>query len=533
MKNHLRLKIIKQNNFKIYFCKFIRLKNKVKNNKKGILKLKNRIIFFLFFFQLNFKTFSLKFENNKTLNVISNFILFFSELKSFNFLYSNLNDFFFFMHNSNSTFINFLLLNKKTPQESSLTRLLNFRNHTKSANFSFELTPFFKKTKIVAIFKLKGLIFLAKYFFFGKRYNWTISSKFKNNLVNFLLRSKKRVGVNIYQSVQDSAGYTNDEFLFTNNYFFKPKSIKIPKVGAYSTSRRVDNSIYKIPARTPVRPRMVDSPNFFLNKKFVNLNALNLTLNFFFKPIIFKYFYIFFKQSTKNFFSSKFLFNMAPRYFFLMKEKISTSNVFPTDDFSFYIKRYFLYITNFNKFNYQLILPFQISIIKFMQFCTGKKILFKVYPYLYNVLTSEEQIRCSLWSQKIKYYRKVLGPKLFLKESLQIIYLCLKHKDIHLFSNWTTAMFYKISFWKYKTFLRYLKYVLRYFFLGIYRKIEFKGIKFQLKGKISVAGNSRTRTSYHYVGFTSHSTFNNKILHKLNLVRTFTGVLGFKIWFVF
>ena len=37
-------------------------------------------------------------------------------------------------------------------------------------------------------------------------------------------------------------------------------------------------------------------------------------------------------------------------------------------------------------------------------------------------------------------------------------------------------------------------------------------IKFQLKGKISVAGNARTRTVFHNVGFTSHTTFNNKIL---------------------
>lgn len=243
------------------------------------------------------------------------------------------------------------------------------------------------------------------------------------------------MGANVYQSVQDSAGYTNEEFLFVNNYFFKPRSSKIPKLAAYSSSRRATVLSHKSIARKSAYSGAFGPFNFFLNKKFINLNALHLVLSFFFKPVIFKYFYIFFKRSIKNFFTSKFLFNLTPRYFSLIKDKIQTSNVFPTDDFSFFVKRYFLYITNFNKFNYQLMLPFQMSIIKFMQFCTGKKILFKTYPYLYNMLTAEEQIRCALWSQKIKYYRKILGPKLFLKESLQIIYLCLKHKDIHLFSN--------------------------------------------------------------------------------------------------
>jgi ribosomal protein S3 len=55
-----------------------------------------------------------------------------------------------------------------------------------------------------------------------------------------------------------------------------------------------------------------------------------------------------------------------------------------------------------------------------------------------------------------------------------------------------------------------------------------KGLKFQLKGKISVAGNARTRTITNKIGASSHATFNNKILSNLNLIKTFTGVLGFK-----
>jgi ribosomal protein S3 len=60
-----------------------------------------------------------------------------------------------------------------------------------------------------------------------------------------------------------------------------------------------------------------------------------------------------------------------------------------------------------------------------------------------------------------------------------------------------------------------------------------KGIKFQLKGKISVAGNARTRTVLMSVGYTSHSSFSNKILYNLNLIPTFTGVLGLRLWLVF
>jgi hypothetical protein len=173
------------------------------------------------------------------------------------------------------------------------------------------------------------------------------------------------------------------------------------------------------------------------------------------------------------------------------------------------------------------------TLIKFLEFVCGLKIYLKFFTFLANTLNFGEKAQCLLWSQKVKHFRKVLGPRLFLNESLQIMYLSLKLKDPHLMSNWMVTTMQKVSFWKHKTFLRYIKYVMRYFFWVIFREINMKGIKFQLKGKISVAGNARTRTVLHTVGFTSHSTLHNKILYNLNLIRTFTGVLGLKLWIVF
>lgn len=80
---------------------------------------------------------------------------------------------------------------------------------------------------------------------------------------------------------------------------------------------------------------------------------------------------------------------------------------------------------------------------------------------------------------------------------------------------------------------RYIYYVLRYFFQPFLREMRVKGLKFQLKGKVSVAGNARTRTIRNRVGNLSHATFDNKVLTHLNLIRTFTGVIGFKLWLTF
>jgi hypothetical protein len=58
-------------------------------------------------------------------------------------------------------------------------------------------------------------------------------------------------------------------------------------------------------------------------------------------------------------------------------------------------------------------------------------------------------------------------------------------------------------------------------------------VKLSLKGKISVAGNARTRTLFLRVGDTSHSKMDNKVAYDLSLVNTFTGVLGFKLFFYY
>jgi ribosomal protein S3 len=74
---------------------------------------------------------------------------------------------------------------------------------------------------------------------------------------------------------------------------------------------------------------------------------------------------------------------------------------------------------------------------------------------------------------------------------------------------------------------------MRYLFWTHFADLGFKGLKLRLKGKISVAGNARTRTLRYAIGETSYSTFNNKVVSDFSTINTFTGVLGFRIWFFF
>jgi ribosomal protein S3 len=67
------------------------------------------------------------------------------------------------------------------------------------------------------------------------------------------------------------------------------------------------------------------------------------------------------------------------------------------------------------------------------------------------------------------------------------------------------------------------------YYSHVFSELNIKGLKIKLKGKISVAGNSRKRTILYRIGQTSHSTVKLKVLHQSEIITTFTGVMGFQV----
>ena len=64
----------------------------------------------------------------------------------------------------------------------------------------------------------------------------------------------------------------------------------------------------------------------------------------------------------------------------------------------------------------------------------------------------------------------------------------------------------------------------------MFDEIGVKGFKVRLKGKISVAGNSRKRSILYRIGKPSHTTVGLKVAHTMDTITTFTGVMGFQLW---
>lgn len=265
--------------------------------------------------------------------------------------------------------------------------------------------------------------------------------------------------------------------------------------------------------------------NFFLNKNPLKFLMYYKFLNLFFPQektfnLLKKNLTGIFTTHSKFFFESRFL-------------KLTPNTLIPSFYFSHVVKKKLMNITKKNTFHINILFWYHSMLIKFLENISGLKIQLLFNPFLENSLSFFDLAKINLWADRVFDFRRLLGPKIFIKESFKIFFLSMKIKDPSLLSSWIRQMLKRISFWKYRVLFRYIKYIVKNLFSTVFSYLQFKGFKLKLKGKISVGGNSRARTLMYRIGQTGQSTLSNKIVHDINYVYTFTGVMGFQIWFYF
>jgi len=262
---------------------------------------------------------------------------------------------------------------------------------------------------------------------------------------------------------------------------------------------------------------------------FNNTKLLTYTFG---NSLLFKYLYTLpYNASKIN--SSALLMNLNNTLFSTTGSLFTKSNVVTFHTFEYNLRRRVLKAFTYDTFSPNVTMWYYHTIIRFIENCTGKKAFLKFNPFIENSLTFNDLSRCYIWARRVVRFQRVLGPRLFLRESLKIINVAIRYRDPTFLANWIRAMLKKTNFYKYKPLFRYLKYVFTHLFQGYFQELGFKGIKLKLKGKICVAGNARTRTLFYRIGVTTHSTFDNRVVYDLSYVNTFTGVLGFQLWFYY
>ena len=206
------------------------------------------------------------------------------------------------------------------------------------------------------------------------------------------------------------------------------------------------------------------------------------------------------------------------------------SNVLPTKTFNKVLVKQLSSLYSMNKIREDIIPFYYHTLIRFIEHCSGKKILFQFYPFIHQNITYDFIVRYKSWIPRMGSYERRLGHKFFFEEALHIMHLSFTLRDAVLFSNWMKSMILRISFWKTRSIFRFLRYLYLLYFTPTFSELKIRGLKIKLKGKISAAGNSRKRTILYRTGETSHSTVDLRVSYHNQVINTFTGVMGFQVW---
>ena len=222
------------------------------------------------------------------------------------------------------------------------------------------------------------------------------------------------------------------------------------------------------------------------------------------------------RDYTKFFFGARF-------------NQVFKSNVVGLSTYPSIIRRRLIKVFRSRKFDTKVMLWNYNLLGRFMEHCTWHKVYLKLNPLVDKSLRSYDQALARMWYSRVAIFQRMLGPRIFLHESIKIILIALKYKDPMFLCNWIRAMLYRMSFYKYRLLFRYLKYVVGNLLEPSFPDLGLRGFKLRLKGKICVAGNARTRKLLFKVGSTSHSKKSNKVIHHNTLINSFTGVMGFNL----
>ena len=254
-------------------------------------------------------------------------------------------------------------------------------------------------------------------------------------------------------------------------------------------------------------------PFFFLIKKLKNAFFLKSIFNFFFffLPVsFFNYIYIAFGLEIKKIlFKNRMLLNRNLKYF---ETQVDLVDILYNYDYEIKTRNknnnfcFFLFLSNF-----------------FSE---------KIKENVSISFTSTAEIENDF---KYFFYKNLNGMGFFFKNQMisfnysdffDIFFLCLKLKDLSSFADFLKELFEKIQIKFHKLFLKKFELFLFSFFNKFKKKFKIKGFLLDVRGKVSVVGNSKKRHIIVKKGYLSKSKKTLKFFFCKNQINTNTGVLG-------
>jgi len=170
---------------------------------------------------------------------------------------------------------------------------------------------------------------------------------------------------------------------------------------------------------------------------------------------------------------------------------------------------------------------------QFLTTLFNQRVWLNLVPFVEDTFTPSDWGWVYFFTQKFKNFENILTKRLGSFQLGKAFFFAIGCKDVRPLIKIFRRALERADFWKHRTVIHMIRHIFLILCATFTKKLSFKGLKFTFKGKISVGGNSRSRTHHFQNGRTSFSEKNNRIITCTSLVHTFTGVLSLRLWISF
>jgi len=159
------------------------------------------------------------------------------------------------------------------------------------------------------------------------------------------------------------------------------------------------------------------------------------------------------------------------------------------------------------------------------------KVFLKIVPYLDFPHSIATVIRTFVHEYRLQ--QRAIGAGFFLDEMVTLLWYSLFIKDPKIFLVWLCRSMTRLDIGKHKHVIKlFQRFIIDYTDFFVFNNFLI-GLKFDIRGKVGVAGNSKKRHVLFTVGCTSFSRKSHRLEYQQGLVYTDTGVLGATLIYVF
>jgi hypothetical protein len=167
----------------------------------------------------------------------------------------------------------------------------------------------------------------------------------------------------------------------------------------------------------------------------------------------------------------------------------------------------------------------------FLEAFLKAKVFLKLQPFI--VFSKEVMQLLTMFLFKYKIFQKIIGIGFFFDEMLFLLWRSLVEKDPRIFVTWLGRTITRLPISKHKRLIKLFHYFLMFysdFFLDFHKLL---GVKFDIRGKVGVTGDSKKRHYLFALGETGFTKKKNRLEYTQGLAYTNTGVLGITLIYVF